>query len=76
MQMVVVEILAAWRRAERLAASLQRGSAEQAAVERACEHLRAAYMEMTGPGVAHVLTPSQARELIASVDLAADLNAS
>lgn len=76
MQTVVVEILAAWRRAERLAASLERGSPEQAAVERACEHLRAAYMEMTGSGVAHVLSPSEARELIASLDLAGDLNAS
>lgn len=76
MQTVVVEILAGWRRAERLAASLERGSPERAAVERACEHLRAAYMEMTGSGVAHVLTPGEASELIATVDLAADLNAS
>lgn len=76
MQTVVVEILAAWRRAERSAASLTPGSPERAAVERACEHLRAAYVEMTGSGVAHVVTAHEARELIASVDLASDLNAS
>ena len=75
MQTVAVELLAAWRRAERSAASLPAGSPERAAVERACEHLRAAYVEMTGSGVAHVLTPREVRELVANVDLASDLNA-
>jgi hypothetical protein len=76
MQTVVVELLAAWRRAERLAASLERGSPEHAAVERACEHLRAAYVEMTGSGIAHVFTHAELLELIADVDVASDLNVS
>jgi hypothetical protein len=33
-------------------------------------------MEMTGSGVAHAITPGEARELIANLDLASDLNAS
>ena len=74
MQTVVVELLAAWRRAERIAASLERGSPERAAVERACQHLRAAYIEMTGSGVAREVTPAEARELIGTVDLASDLH--
>lgn len=73
MQTLVAEILAAWRRAERLAASLEPGTPEQAAVDRACERLRGAYQELTESGVAHVLTAREARELIANLDLEPDL---
>jgi hypothetical protein len=56
MQTLVAEILAAWRRAERLAVCLEAGSPERIAVDRACERLRDAYQELTSSGVAHVLT--------------------
>jgi hypothetical protein len=45
MQTLVAEILAAWRRAERLAVCLEAGSPERIAVDRACERLRDAYQE-------------------------------
>lgn len=72
MQTVVAEILAAWRRAERLAAGLETKTDEQAA-RRACEHLRAAYRELTDSGTAHAMTPSEAREMIANLDPSPDL---
>jgi hypothetical protein len=53
---LVAEILAAWRRAERLAASLEPGSASARRSNRACVQLRDAYHELTESGVAHVLT--------------------
>jgi hypothetical protein len=68
MQTLVAEILTAWRRAERLADSLPAESPEAAAANRACEHLRDAYQELTHSGVAHALTIREARELIARVD--------
>ena len=74
MQTLVAEILAAWRRAERLAASLEPGSAEREAVDRACVQLRDAYHELTESGVAHVLTAREARDLIANLDLEPDLS--
>jgi hypothetical protein len=68
MQTLVAEILTAWRRAERLAESQPPGSPEEAAAQRACDHLRDAYHELTRSGVAHVLTIREARDLIAKVD--------
>ena len=73
MQTLVAEILAAWRRAERLAGSLESGSPERIAVDHVCERLRDAYQELTHSGVAHVLTAQEARELIAHLDLEPDL---
>jgi hypothetical protein len=73
MQTLVAEILAAWRRAERLGASLEPGTPERAAVDRATERLRDAYRELTESGVAHVLTAREARELISNLDLRSDL---
>jgi hypothetical protein len=73
LQTLVAEILAAWRRAERLAGTLEPGSAERAAVDRACERLRGAYHELTESGVAHGLTAREARDLLKNVDPAADL---
>ena len=74
MQTLVAEILAAWRRAERLAESLEPGSPERVAVDHACERLRDAYQELTSSGVAHVLTASEAKKLIANLDLEPDLS--
>ncbi len=73
MQTLVAEILAAWRRAERLSATLDVGSPERAVVDRACEKLRDAYHELTESGVAHGLTAREAAELIRNLDPVADL---
>lgn len=59
---------------ERLAESLESGSPERIAVDRACERLRDAYQGLTSSGVAHVLTAREARELIAHLDLEPDLS--
>jgi hypothetical protein len=71
MQKLVAEILAAWRRAERLAATLAEGSAERDAAERACTRLRDAYQELTHSGVADALTAAEARLLLR--DAASDI---
>ena len=52
MQKLVAEIMAAWRRAERLAATLPPESPEREAAQRACDRLRDAYQELTHSGVA------------------------
>ena len=71
MKKLVAEILAAWRRAERLAATLPEDSAERAAAQRACERLRDAYQELTHSGVATALTVAEAKMLLA--DAASDV---
>lgn len=73
MQTLVAEILAAWRRAERLAGTLEPGSHERAAVDLACERLRGAYHDLTESGVAHTLTAREAREIMANLDPEPDL---
>jgi hypothetical protein len=73
MQKLVAEIMAAWRRAERLGATLPEGSPEQAAARRACERLRDAYQELTHSGVAAQITAAEAAMLVR--DAAADLQA-
>ena len=72
MQKLVAEIMAAWRRAERLANSLPADSPEHAAAQRACERLRDAYQELTHSGVAEALTAGEARLLL--TDAASDLD--
>ena len=72
MQKLVAEIMAAWRRAERLAQTLPQGSAERAAAERACERLRDAYQELTHSGVAAALTAGEAKLLLR--DAASDID--
>ncbi|HET7031141.1 MAG TPA: hypothetical protein VFI34_11565 [Candidatus Limnocylindrales bacterium] len=72
MQKLVAEIMAAWRRAERLADTLPAESAERDAAERACSRLRDAYQELTHSGVAAALTAAEARMLVR--DAAADLD--
>jgi len=64
MQKLVAEIMAAWRRAERLAGTLPDGSAEQAAAQRACEALRDAFQELTHSGVAQAISAAEARMLL------------
>ncbi len=73
LQKLVAEIMAAWRRAERLAHTLPEGSAERSAAERACERLRDAYQELTNSGVAAALTEGEAKLLLR--DAASDLDA-
>jgi hypothetical protein len=72
MQKLVAEIMAAWRRAERLSATLPQGSAEHAAAETACARLRDAYQELTHSGVAEALTAAEARLYLK--DAASDLD--
>jgi hypothetical protein len=70
-QKLVAEILAAWRRAERLAATLPEDSPERAAAQRACDRLRDAYQELTHSGVAAALTAAEAGLLLS--DAASDI---
>jgi hypothetical protein len=72
MQKLVAEIMAAWRRADRLAHTLPEDSAERAAAERACQRLRDAYQELTHSGVAEALTAADARMLLK--DAASDVD--
>jgi hypothetical protein len=71
MQKLVAEIMAAWRRAERLASTLPENSAEREAAQRACDRLRDAYQELTHSGVAAALTAAEARMLLK--DAASDI---
>ena len=74
MQKLVAEIMAAWRRAERLASTLPDGSPEHVAAQAACERLRDAYQELTHSGVAEALTAAEARMLLR--DAASDIGPS
>jgi hypothetical protein len=64
MQTLVAEVLAAWRRAERLANELPPGSLEQRAAAAACERLRHVYRELTSSGGAHEAREAEARSLL------------
>jgi hypothetical protein len=64
MKKLVAEILAAWRRAERLVSTLPVGSAEHEAAQRACDRLRDAYQELTHSGVAEALSVAEAKMLL------------
>ena len=72
LQKLVAEILAAWRRAERLASTLPAESPEHEAAQRACIRLRDAYQELTHSGVAEALTAAEARMLLR--DAASDVD--
>ena len=72
MQKLVAEIMAAWRRAERLSSTLPQGSAEHDAAQRACERLRDAYQELTHSGVAEALSAAEAKLLLR--DAASDVD--
>jgi hypothetical protein len=71
MQKLVAEIMAAWRRAERLSNSLPEGSPERDAADRACNRLCDAYQELTHSGVAEALTSAEAKMLLR--DAASDI---
>ena len=66
MQKLVAEIMAAWRRAERLAHTFPADSVEHEAAERASQRLRDAYQELTHSGVAEALSAADARALVAN----------
>jgi hypothetical protein len=72
MQKLVAEILAAWRRAERLAVTLPADSPEREAAQRACDRLRDAYQELTHSGVAAALSAAEAKLLLR--DAASDVD--
>jgi hypothetical protein len=72
MQKLVAEIMAAWRRAERLSSTLPAGSPEHDAAERACARLRDAYQELTHSGVAEALTAAEAKMYLK--DAASDID--
>ncbi len=72
MQKLVAEIMAAWRRAERLALTLPPESLEHDAAQRACDRLRDAYQELTHSGVADALSAAEAKLLLK--DAAADVD--
>lgn len=72
MQKLVAEIMAAWRRAERLASTLPENTPEHDAAQRACNRLRDAYQELTHSGVAEALTAAEAKMLLK--DAASDLD--
>ena len=67
MQTLVAEILAAWRRAERLSEQLPPGTPEHDAAQRACERLRDLYHELTTSGIAQPMTHADARALLAEL---------
>jgi hypothetical protein len=65
-QKLVAEIMAAWRRAERLAHTFPADSSEHQAAARASQRLRDAYQELTHSGVAEALSAADARALVAN----------
>jgi len=67
MQTLVAEILAVWRRAERLADSLPDGSPQQIGARLASERLRDLYHELTSTGAATPTTDADARSLLAEL---------
>ena len=67
MQTLVAEVLAAWRRAERLAGELPDGSPQQLAASSACERLRDLYRDLTSPEIAGEVTVADARTLLAEL---------
>ncbi|HEY3072606.1 MAG TPA: hypothetical protein VGJ46_07285 [Candidatus Limnocylindrales bacterium] len=64
MQTLVAEILAAWRRAERLSHELPEGSAERGAAHYAAERLQALYRDLTQSGIVKTMTEAEARTLL------------
>jgi hypothetical protein len=67
MQTLVAEILAAWRRAERLSNELPQGSLEQVAAQAVAEKLRNIYQDLTRSGAAREVSEAEARTLLAEL---------
>jgi hypothetical protein len=63
MQTLVAQILAAWRRAERLANELPDGTLEQAAARAVADKMRDIYQDLTENGAAHDVTEAEAPTL-------------
>ena len=74
MQKLAAEIMAAWRRAERLAQTLPDGSPEHAAATTAASRLRDAFQELTHSGVVEALSTAEAKLLLR--DAAGDIDTS
>ena len=66
MQTLVAEILAAWRRSERLVDGLPAGSAEHEAAVQARDRLRDLYRDLTAAGMPAV-SEADARQLLAEL---------
>ena len=64
MQTLVAEVLAAWRRAERLAEELPEGTPDRAAALVACERLRDLYHDLTRRGL---VTEAEAQAKLAEL---------
>jgi hypothetical protein len=64
MQTLVAEILAVWRRAERLSKELPEGTLEQAAAQAVAEKLRGICQGLTESGAGHEVTEAEARKLL------------
>lgn len=64
MQALVAQVLAAWRRAERLAGELPPGSPERELAERASERLHDLYRDLTSAGVIAPIEEAGARSLL------------
>ena len=64
MQKLAAEIMAAWRRAERLTETLPEGTPEHEAATRASERLRDAFQELTHSGVVEAISAAEARLLL------------
>lgn len=68
MKTLVAEILAAWRRAERLTDELPDATPEHAAALMACERLRDLYRALTTAGGVDEVSEADARTLLAELD--------
>jgi hypothetical protein len=67
MQTLIAEILAAWRRAERLTNEYAEGSPEHAAAQAACERLRDLYHDLTRSGIVDDVSEADARQLLSDL---------
>src|SRR5215210_3689667 len=63
-QTLVAEILAAWRRAERLSSELEPGSVDHAVALEACERLRELYRDLTNTSQIGDVSEADARAFL------------
>jgi hypothetical protein len=66
-QTLVAEILAAWRRAERLSHELPEGSPDRDAAVAACERLKQVYRDLTIAGLTGPPTETDTRNVLAEI---------
>jgi len=67
MRTLIAEVLAAWRRAERLAASAEPGTPEHEVAIRASARLRDVYQDLSRSGIVGAVSDDEARDLIATL---------